>query len=103
VNVVSCITHICVCVCVYIISYFLEIHVNVEHLLIRYMNICAMFPRTSKCEIVGFFHFKRVFGIFLLHSCCGHFYDKDQNSRIGPKLSLGSLEVIICENSNPKF
>ena len=97
--------HMCVCVYIYIykISYFLEVHVNVEHLLIRYMHIYAMFPRTSKWEIVGFFHFKLVLGIFLLHSCCGHFYDKDQNSRLGPKLPLGSLEVIICENSNPKF
>ena len=62
-----------------------------------------MFPRTSKWEIVGFFHFKLVLGIFVLHSCRGHFYDKDQNSRIDPKLPLGSLKVIICENSNPKF
>lgn len=71
--------------------------IHVEHLLIRYIHIYAIvFPSTIKWEIVGFFHSKLVLRIFLLHSCRGHFYDKDRNSRIGPKHPVGSFEVTIC-------
>jgi len=41
--------------------------------------------------------------ISFLSICWGRFFDKGQDCKISPHLSLGSLEVLICRESCPKF
>ena len=44
------------------------------------------------------------FGIsLLLRYCRGRFCDKSRKCENGPNLPLGSLEMFICGESNPKF
>ena len=38
-----------------------------------------------------------------IEMCQGRFYDKGQKCENGPSLPLGSLKVIICGESIPKF